>query len=31
MQRHLVGTLGALGGDHDPFFRHEILAELGHE
>jgi hypothetical protein len=28
---HLVGTLGAFSGDHDPFLGHEVLAEFRHE
>src|SRR5579872_1386943 len=30
MHCHLIGSLGALGSDHDPFFRHEVLAQLRH-
>jgi hypothetical protein len=31
MHGHLIGTLGAFGGNHDPLFGHEILAEFRHE
>jgi hypothetical protein len=28
---HLIGTLGAFSGNHDPLFGHEILAKFRHE
>lgn len=30
LHSHRVGTLGPLGGNHDPFLGHEILAEFRH-
>src|SRR5271157_1436474 len=27
---HFIGTLGAIGGNHHPFFGHEVLPQLGH-
>ena len=31
MYGHLIGALGAFSGNYHPLFRHEILAEFGHE
>jgi hypothetical protein len=31
VHRHLIGALGAFGGNYHPLFGHEILAEFGHE